>query len=174
MIGSLQLAAALLLGAAGLAKLVAPGPAAAMLRRAWRVVPSAVVRAAAAIEMVVALAVIALGDRAAALALGACYLACAAVSVRLMQRRERASCGCFGRADAPVGGVHLAVNAAAFGIAAAAALRPPGRFGGLFEDGALHGVVGVGQSALLAYLAFLLLTALPALTAARRRLMEAR
>jgi hypothetical protein len=174
MIGSLELAAALLLGGAGTAKLVAPGPAAAMLRRAWRPVPHAVVRVGAVPELAVTLAVVARGDRASALALGGCYLAFAAVTVRLMRRRERASCGCFGRADGPVGGIHLAVNAAAIGIAAAAAIRPPGRLGGLFDEGALRGVVGAGQSALLAYLAFLALTALPSMTAARRLLMESR
>ena len=174
MIGPLELAAALLLGAAGVAKLITPGPAVLMLRRAWRPMPHVVVRIAAAVEVAVALTALALGDRWSALGLGACYLAFAVVSARLLQRREHASCGCFGRADSPVGGVHLVLNAAAAGIAAAAALRPPGRFDGLLDGTLLHGVVGAGQSALLAYLGFLSITALPTLTAARRHLLEAR
>jgi hypothetical protein len=64
------------------------------------------------------------------------------------------------------------VNAVAVAVAIAAAVRPPGALGGYTDSAVLVGVVGVGQSCLLAYLAFLCLTALPALAAARRRLLE--
>lgn len=174
MVGSLEVAAALLLGSAGTAKLAAPAPAAAMLRRAWSRLFAAEsgVLVAGAAELAVALAVLVTANRVSAIALGACYLAFGAITVRLMRGGQRASCGCFGRADSPVGAAHLVLNLACIGIAGAAALRPPGRWGGLFDDGVLRGLVGTGQAALLAYLGFLSITALPALSAARREVVE--
>lgn len=175
MLGTLEIAAALLLGGAGVAKLVAPASAAAVLRRTWSGLAraEAAVRVAGAVELGVALAVLVTANRMSALALGACYAGFAVITVRLMRRGQRVSCGCFGRADSPVGAAHLVLNLACIGIAAAAVLRPPGRLGGLFADGVLRGLVGTGQAALLAYLGFLSITALPALSAARREVVEA-
>lgn len=176
MIGSLALAAALLLGAAGLAKLVAPAPAATMLRRAWPTVrrPVLAVRATAVVEVATALAVLADGGRWSAVALGCCYLAFTALTARLVATRERASCGCFGGAESPVGAAHLVLNIVCTGLATTAVLRPAGPLGGLPDVGALRAAVGLGQAVLLAYLGFLSITALPALNAARRRFLEAR
>ena len=175
MIGSLVLAAALLLGTAGPAKLVAPGVAAMTLQRVWNRVPmpALAVRAAAVVEVAVALAVLTRGDRGSAVALGCCYLAFTALTVWLVATRQGTSCGCFGGAESPVGVIHLVLNLLCAGVAVSAALRPPGPLGGLLEGGALPAAVGIGQAALLAYLGFLSITALPALNAARRRLMEA-
>jgi hypothetical protein len=176
MIGSLEMAAAILLAGAGVAKLLAPGPARLMLRSIWSrsSTPEPVVRVAGAAEMIIGFAVMLTGDRAAAIALGCCYLVFAAVTVRLVRSGPHARCGCFGRADSPVGLPHLVLNAGCVGIAAAAAIRPPGAFGGLFDGAVLTGAVGLGQVALLAYLGFLSVTALPSLWAARRELLEAR
>jgi hypothetical protein len=176
MTGSLEMAAALLLACAGLAKLVAPAPATAMLRRAWPrlAATTATVRAAGAGEFALGLLVLVVGDRMSALVMGACYAGFTAVAVRLLRRGRHDSCGCFGRADSPVGAAHLVLNGVCLGAAAAAFVRPPGRFGGLFDGGVLHGVVAAGQVALLTYLGFLSITALPALTAARRLLLESR
>lgn len=178
MIGSVQLAAALLLAGAGVAKLRAPDQAAAMLRRAWRTRlnrrPARVlVRTGGLVELAAGAAVIAIGDRAAAALLGCCYLAFLLVAAQLVRRGQRTSCGCFGATESPVGLGHLVVNLAGIGIAIAATVRPPGAVGGLLHHGALTGVAGVGQAVLLAYLAFLSITAFPALLAARRRLLEA-
>lgn len=177
MIGSVQLAAALLLAGAGLAKLFAPDQAAAMLRKAWwtRLRSGAalvLVRIAGVVEIGVGVAVTATGARIAAALLGCCYLAFLVVAGRLLLRGQRTSCGCFGAADSPIGIGHLVVNVVAMGVAIAAVIRPPGPVGGLFDDDVLTGVVGLGQAVLLAYLAFLSITALPALVAARRRLLE--
>jgi hypothetical protein len=176
MIGSLELAAALLLAAAGLAKLVAPQQGAAMLRRAWPRVPLArpALRLGGAVEIAVALGACLRGDRWTALALGTCYLVFMVVAFRLMRRGQRSSCGCFGRADSPVGIAHVVLDGGCVGVAVAAAGQPPGALGGLLGDGVLVGVVGVGQAVLLAYLGFLSITALPALTAARRHVLEVR
>jgi hypothetical protein len=177
-IGSLQLAAALLLAGAGFAKLRAPDQAAAMLRQTgWttlrRSTARLLVRAGGIVEVAVGAAVIATGSRVAAVLLGCCYLVFLIVAGRLLHGGQRVSCGCFGATDSPIGIAHLAVNLAAAAIAVAALVRPPGTVGGLFDGDPLTGVVGVGQSILLAYLAFLSITALPALVAARRRLLEA-
>jgi hypothetical protein len=150
-----------------------------MLRRASHPVrprpgtSRALARWSGAVEVAIGVAVIASGGRLAAALLGSCYLAFLAVATRLLRTGQRTSCGCFGTADSPVGMGHLAVNAIAIGVAAAAVVRPPGPAGGLFSDDLLHGIVGLAQAGLLAYLAFLSITALPALLAARRRLLEA-
>lgn len=178
MIGSVQLAAALLLAGAGVAKLFAPDQAAAMLRKAsWTGLRAGtsrvVVRTAGVVEIGVGAAVTATGGRIAAVLLGCCYLAFLIVAGRLLRGGQRTSCGCFGATDSPVGVGHLLVNVVAVGIAIAAAIRPPGAIGGLFDDHLPTGVIGLGQAVLLAYLAFLSITALPALVAARRQLLEA-
>lgn len=177
MVGVLELAAAWLLAAAGLAKLGAPAEAAAMLRRAIPPLRSLrslrlLVRLGAVAELAVAAAVVSAGGRIAGALLAACYLAFAAVSVRLARLPSDASCGCFGRAASPVGGWHVAVNLGFAAAALAGVADPLGPVGGLFDGSALRGVIGLGQSVLLAYLAFLALTALPALAAERRRLLE--
>jgi hypothetical protein len=177
-IGSVQLAAALLLAGAGAAKLFAPVPAAAMLRTAWSTKlradrARALVRIGGVVEVAVGAAVVATGSRVAAALLGCCYLAFLILALRLVHRGQRASCGCFGATDSPVGAGHLVVNLLAVAAAIAAVVRPPGPVGGVFDDDLLTGIVGLGQAVLLAYLAFLSITALPALVAARRRLLEA-
>jgi methylamine utilization protein MauE len=175
MIGALELAAALLLAAAGAAKLVAPGPAAAMLRRAvpplarnLRAVP-AVVRVGGAAELAIGIGVAVTGSRWSALLLALAYAAFAVVAARLIRLGTRQSCGCFGRTDSPVGRPHVALNLAALAVAIAAVVRPAGPAGGLFDHGALAATVGLAQAGLLAYLGFLSITALPALAAARRQ-----
>lgn len=175
MIGSMQLAAALLLAGAGVAKLFAPGQAAAMLRSAWRTrLPAGwFVRLSGVVEFGVGATVVATGNRIADALLGCCYLAFLIVAWTLLHLGQHTSCGCFGAIDSPVGVGHLVVNVLAVGITIAALVRPAGAVGGLFDDDVLTGVVGLGQAVLLAYLAFLSITALPALVAARRRLLEA-
>ncbi|MDT4921518.1 MAG: hypothetical protein QOI15_2420 [Pseudonocardiales bacterium] len=177
MIGVGLLAGAWLLAGAGAAKLWSPDAAAAMLRRAWRGAPRgsaarSTVRATGLVEIAVGGAVLLTGTRTAAVLLAGCYLAFLAVAARLLLTGQHGSCGCFGSTESPVGFGHLVVNTAAVAVAIAAAVRPPGAFGGLAGDSVLLGVVGVGQALLLAYLAFLSITALPALAAARRRLLE--
>jgi hypothetical protein len=173
--GALDIAAALLLAGAGSAKLRVPGPAVAMLRRAWPRLSSGTltVRCVGAGELVVGLLAIGLGSRGANLALAGWYAAFTVVTVRLVRRAPATPCGCFGGADGPVGIAHVVQNAICAGIAAVAVARPPGRLGGLLDHGALTATVGSAQAVLLAYLGFLSITALPALVAARRQL-EAR
>lgn len=170
---ALLAAAALLLFVAGVAKVRTPGPAAQMLVTVWpRIRPvrraRLVARTVGVIEGAAAVATLVTGSRAAIVVLLLCYLVVTAVAVRLAFGRERASCGCFGAADGAVGVPHLVVDVAAVMVAAWAAARPPGGVGSLFDDGALTGVTLVLQVVLLTALAYLSLTALPALVAARR------
>lgn len=174
MLGALEVATALLLGAAGIAKLLAPRPAAAMLRRAWPRLPARsalplAVRATGLGELGTCVVVAVTGDRASAALLAAWYVGFAALTTRLLRRAPRSGCGCFGATDAPAGALHVALNAACAAIAVAAAVRPPGRFGGLLDRGVLHGIIGTGQAVLLAYAGYLVATALATLSDARRR-----
>jgi hypothetical protein len=173
MIGSLDLAVALLLAGAGAAKVGAPDQAVAMLIRAWprlRPMPSlrAAVRVGGGVEVLVGLAVVADGGRVAAALLAACYLGFLGIAVRLTRLGDRLSCGCFGRTDSPVGLPHVVFDLAGLGVALAGVVRPAGRFGGLFDHDAVIAIGGSAQAALLAYLGFLSITALPALLAGRR------
>lgn len=175
MVATLSVAAALLLCAAGLAKIIAPGDAAAMLRTAFPMVRrfravSGGVRLSGVVELGIGVAVVAVGGRLPAVLLTACYLAFLAVSLRLLRMPARPSCGCFGRATAPIGAGHVAVTAGGVGIGSAGIAQPSGALAELFDAGSFPAVVGTGQSALLAYLAFLSITALPAMNAERRRL----
>lgn len=177
MIGSLQLAAAVLLMAAGAGKVRAPRSAAAMLQRSWlsaprRITATAAVRTFGVVEVAVGALVCATGSRVSAALLAGCYFAFVMVATRLLRHGQRGSCGCFGDTDSPIGIAHVLVNCAGLAAAITAFIRAPGPVGGLLDGDALIGAVGVGQAVLLAYLAFLSITALPALVAARRRLLE--
>lgn len=173
--GSLELAAALLLVCAGFAKLRSPAAAALMVRRVWpriasRVSAVASVRLVGIAEIAFGATAIVTGNRATAIALAAWYLAFTVLTVRLVRRAPNTSCGCFGELDNPLGPAHVALNVVCVAIASAAAVRPPGAFGAVFDRAPLPALIGAGQVLLLAYLGFLSITALPALAAARRQL----
>jgi hypothetical protein len=175
MVGSLVLAAALLVAAAGAAKLVGPEPAAVMLRRGWPALRhsiglASVVRVAGLTELVIALAVIGVGGRIPVAVLAGCYAVFALVAVRVARLGQQASCGCFGRTESPVGTAHIVLNVICVAVCLAGILRPAGPLGGLFADHSMQGLVGLAQAVLLAYLGFLSITALPALAADRRRM----
>lgn len=173
MLGALGAAAALLLVGSGLAKLVAPRPAAQTIAtllpglRHWPA-RTALAYVVAAGEILAGTAVLALGGRLPAVVLAGCYLAFALVAIRLWTAGNRVPCGCFGRSDAPVGVAHIVLDVVAAGACAATAAEPAGPVGGLLRHGPLVATVGVGQVALLAWLGYLAITALPALTALTR------
>jgi hypothetical protein len=173
--GSLEMAATLLLVCAGVAKLRAPAPAAAMVRRVWprsaaRLPVSWAVRLVGVAEIGFGVAALLTGDRVSAVALALWYSAFTAVTMRLVRRAPATSCGCFGAQDSPVGPAHIVFNLLCAAIAVGAAARPPGAFGGVFDRDVLPAALGAGQVLVLAYLGFLSITALPALAAARRQL----
>lgn len=171
------LSAALLLVASGLAKLRDAGPAARMIASVLPRLPRSMrpiaVRALAVAEIGAGASAVAVG-RSAFAAVAALYLGFAVVVVLALRRGQRASCGCFGAADAPLGRAHLAVDLVAAAVAVAASISAPPALAGIGALAPLPAVVATGQVVLLAWLGYLALTALPSLAAARRLVLEDR
>ncbi len=179
MIAALNAAAALLLVVSGAAKLRTPAPVAAMIatllgRRLPA--PSLTVRLIGLAEIATGAAVLAIGGAVPALLLVAMYSIFAAVTLRLLGRSRpgsgatRPGCGCFGRADAPVSAAHLVLDLVVVGCAVGAAVTSLPRAGGVYSHGATAAATGGVQVLLLAWLGYLSITALPALSSARRLL----
>ena len=79
-----------------------------------------------------------------------------------------ASCGCFGTPDTPATLAHVTVNAALAGAAAAVAgTAPSGTLFSVLSHQPLHGVPLLVVSALCAWLAYLVVSVLATLQAAR-------
>jgi hypothetical protein len=100
------------------------------------------------------------------------FAAFTAVVLRSLASGSHASCGCFGAADAPIGRAHLGVVVAGVLVGVSAVVQPPVRWGGLGEAAGLVRPVLAIQVALLGWLAYLVITALPTLSDSRRRLLE--
>jgi Methylamine utilisation protein MauE len=80
-----------------------------------------------------------------------------------------ASCGCFGTPDTPATALHIVVNVGlAVSAAAVAVAAPAGTIVSILSREPLHGVPLVAVSALCGWLAYLTISALAALQAARR------
>ncbi|GAC1361791.1 MAG: hypothetical protein NVSMB32_01250 [Actinomycetota bacterium] len=159
------LGAALLVVAAGAVKVRSPGPTAAVLTQAGLKVGPALARCGAGGEL--ALGVWALtSSRLAAAGLALSYLAFA-IFVGLARRAGSpvSSCGCFGRADVAPGTTHVILNLSAAALCAWAASRlHPGVIEALGQQPLTAlGVVLVGATT--AYLTYLVMTALPRITA---------
>ena len=170
---ALTVAAAALLAVAGVAKLITPAPAAAMLVELWPrprrpVRTRAVARLFGVVEVSVATAAVVIGGRSTAVLLAACYLVVTTVAVRLATRARPVPCGCFGNADGDVGTAHVVLDCCATAVASAAVFVAPGNVAALFGTGIVVGLLACAQAALLTVLGYLSVTALPALTAARR------
>ena len=178
MIGLLD-ACAVLLGAAGVGKLLRPDPtvrAALALRLAGAArFTTAAVRWVGAAEIAVALAVLLVGGAAAAAALAVAYLLLTAVAGRLLSVAPDSDCGCFGTSAEPVSRLHIVVNAACALVAGIAIVVPqPSLPETLAGTGAAGGAALVLLVGVLAALLGALMTALPALTSARAKVATAR
>jgi hypothetical protein len=168
-------AAAALLVVAGLAKLRAPAPAAAMLAGLsprLRPLPRAraAVRVAGVVEVGVGLTALVGGGRIAMALLAVSYMALTVLAVRLATGAQPVACGCFGSADGDVGLAHVVLDGCATAIAVIAVFVTPGNVATLFHAGVGVGLISVVQAALLTALGYLSITSLPALMAARRTL----
>ncbi len=105
------LAATVLLGAAGVAKILRPGDTATALGAAGLPAGRTAVRAGAAAEVVVAVLAIAVPGPATGALVAAAYTAFAGfVVVALRRGWALASCGCFGRPDTPPTTAHAVLN----------------------------------------------------------------
>jgi len=164
------LAGAALLGLAGLGKLRRPAPTAAVLRALGLPGSDLLVRAGAAVEIVVAVGAVAFGNRVFAAMVAASYLAFAGFVLAAMRRQvPLRSCGCFGRADTPPSAVHVVVDLAFAGVAGAVAAGPVGDLGRVLDGQPLLGVPFLALTAVSVALAYLSLTVLPATLALASR-----
>ena len=163
-------ALALLLLAAGVAKLVAPEATAAALV-ALGLPPGASpgwgARALGAGEVALSVWVLTAGSRAAAMGLALAHLAFTAVTVRLISRPS-VPCGCFGAPDAPATPAGVVSNAASTIVASAAAVWPPGTVLHLARDGLVETALVLVLACLGAWLVHQAHVALPSLERARR------
>ena len=160
------LIAALLLGAAGIAKAIEPTMTVGALRRFGIPVPSGAVRGLGVLEALLAVAAAVTGSPILAVGVAASYLLFSVFVVIARARRlPIGSCGCFGRIDTPPSWLHVAVNLAAAASALGVAARDGGGLGATLGHQPLAGIpflalVGVG-----AYAAFTALTVVPQLVA---------
>ena len=168
------LIAALLLAAAGVAKVVDPTTTVGALRAFGAPVPPAGVRTMGAVEAALAVTAALTGAAVLALAVAGSYLVFTAfVLVARARDLPIGSCGCFGRIDTPPSVLHVVVNlgAVAAGLGVAVAGDGTG-LGRVLASQPLAGVpllllVGVGT-----YAAFTALTVVPQLHALRARRVE--
>jgi hypothetical protein len=147
------LVAALVLCVAGLAKLRAPGTAAAALGLG-RVGPYSI-RALAAGEVALGLLCVIHPTRASALVLAGAYATFAGVAAVL--RRGRVACGCFGDNDLPVSLAHVVASELLAVLAVAAAFASPRGISWLASEPALSvvvlavGIAGAAYATVLVY-----------------------
>jgi hypothetical protein len=169
---------AMLLGLAGVAKIVRPAATAVTIGRLpglRRMGIQGVARAVGALELLIAAAALAVGNRLAAVLLTACYLAFVVVTVVLLRIEGDADCGCFGASPSPLNHAHLAATVSFTAFAALAIVAPPGPFLGSPGFEVLGGVPFLVLVLTLTGCGYLLVTALPELADIRgrvRRLSE--
>ena len=154
--GPFAVAASLLL-IAGAAKAARPETTAGALAGVGMPVPAALVRVGGAAEAAIGAGALVVGTAPFAAALGLSYLGFAGfVLLALARRVPISSCGCFGREDTPPTMVHVAIDLACAGVAAAVALGDGGTIADILGGQPLAGVpflLLVATSAWFAYLA---------------------
>ena len=161
-------AAVVLLAVAGAVKVLSPDATRVALRAAG--LPSTRVAAMTlgAVEVIIAGAAVAGGGAATAAAVAAAYLGFAGFSALVRHRSKgKASCGCFGASDAPLGLVHVAIDLALAAVAVALVVDPIGSIWSEAADTPWAGVPFLALVALTAWLVQVSLTLLPELWAAR-------
>jgi hypothetical protein len=160
------LAAALLLVAAGLAKVRRPADTSIALRRAGLPVPEWAVRAGAAAEVAAGCWALTSAHAAAGL-VALSYLGFAGfVALALRRGSPVSSCGCFGKADSPPTVSHVVLNLAAAATAAWAAFHAHAPAITVLRHQPLAGVPLVLLTGAVAYLAYLVMGVLPKTLAA--------
>jgi len=122
----MTLLVAVMLVAAGAAKLIRPIPTARALRAAGLAADEPFARAIGSAECAAGLWALISPSRSSELAVAATYVVFASfVTFLLVRRPGSESCGCAGTKDVPPSGLHLSLNVLAAGVAAGAALAPP-------------------------------------------------
>lgn len=175
---SLVSAAALLLAVAGWAKLRQPAPtrsalAAAGIPGAQRLGAKAANRLSGAVELTVAAVALLVGGRTAAALVALAYLVLAGLSARMMSIESGQDCGCFAKPVA-VSHWHTAVNLSCMLAGLVALAAPADSLISRFGQAPATTSALLLAAAVLAYLAYLLMTALPELLTAAADLEVAR
>jgi hypothetical protein len=170
MLIGLVTAAALLLAAAGLAKLRQRAPlrsalVAAGIPGAHRIDAKTATRLSGAVELIVALVALLVGGRIAAALIALAYLVLAGLSARMMRIESGQDCGCFAK-PVPVSHWHTVVNSGCALAGLIALIQPAGTLTDRFSDSPGTAAALLLAAATLAYLGYLVMTALPELLAA--------
>lgn len=155
--------AAALLALGGLFKVRRPAPTARALRAAGLAALAPAARLLGAAEVAVGVGALAVDSAVVSGLVAAFYLGFAAFVARaLTQAAPVEDCGCFGAADSPPSVLHLALDAAAAGVAVAVALGPGGYSLPSALDGQpLGGVPFLVLAVVAAGLAYAVLAILP-------------
>lgn len=133
-VAAVYLMAAVLLGAAGASKAVAPEPASAALARLQLYHRPWAVRFLGLVELVVAASAFILGGIVPATALAALYAGFAVVAATMVRSGSEEPCGCFGRIEMPATRRHVVVNILAVVAGLAAASWPVEAVDKLFDS----------------------------------------
>jgi hypothetical protein len=163
------LVSALLLVLAGAQKVLDPTMTVGALRALRLPSSPLLVRAGSAAELVLGASALAVGGAALWWLVAASYLAFAAfVVAALRQGTMIGSCGCFGREETPPHVIHVALDLALAGLAAATAVRSPASVLEALADhpGTAAGVVALSAASL--YLLYAAFVDLPRTRAAAR------
>jgi hypothetical protein len=155
-------ASALLLAVAGGLKVVRPRSAAHALRSAGLPGTVLLARVLGVVEIVIAVAAIALGGRLTAALVAVCYLGFAGFVVQLRRRAgAQADCGCFGAEASPASPVHVALNLVIALVALAAVAWPTDGIADVLADSPAAGIPFVGFTLLLTWLLLVGFTVVP-------------
>jgi hypothetical protein len=158
------LIAALLLGAAGLAKSVDPTMTVGALRGIGLDIPPFGVRAVGAFEAALAVAAAATGAPVLAFGVAVSYVVFTLfVVVALARRLPIGTCGCFGKIDTPPSWIHVGVNLGAAASAVAVAVADGGGIAGVLRAQPAAGIPFLLLVVVGAYAAFTALTVVPKL-----------
>ncbi|WP_419928304.1 MauE/DoxX family redox-associated membrane protein [Candidatus Poriferisocius sp.] len=131
---AVYLIAAVLLGAAGAAKAVAPESASSALARLQLYHRPWAVRFLGLVELVVAVSAFIVGGIVPATALAALYAGFAVVAAAMVRTGSGEPCGCFGPVEMPATWRHMTVNLLAVVISLVAASWPVEAVDQLFES----------------------------------------
>ncbi len=140
--------AAIVVAAAGLAKLRSPTVAVRALRELGIPAVAGLVAVLAAAEVALGVWCLIMPRGAAAVALACCYAAFSAISLLLARRRT--ACGCFGESEAPASVAQSLISAVLATVCIVAAVRAPHGIGwvlGRPVDAAFVLVLGIAASA---------------------------
>lgn len=132
-VAAVYLVAAVLLGAAGAAKAVAPEPASAALARLQLYHRPWAVRLLGLVELVVAVCAFIVGGIVPATALAALYAGFAVVAAAMVRSGSEEPCGCFGRVEMPATSRHVVVDILAVVVGLLAASWPVEAIDMLFD-----------------------------------------